>query len=206
MVWRVSAVFEFDELRVRHRDCDAVNLRHRAVCVHEALNGEQWTGDLRQQRFDIPGAKRRIQPDVAPSQKRRIDVVVVARKLSSQISSQVVFARPGNAGDGDVFNKNMWCCDDDARYGVREQRRVYQRDGAAVAMTEQPRFVVCNVDADGGEKCRQYFTRLNVHEVHPPLFVMRPRRRFAVTRTGIDQPARADCRAKLRRKVTPHRH
>lgn len=204
-MWRMAAIFKLQQLRVRYRARDAIDLRHGAVFVIESLNGEQRAGDLWKQRFDIPRPKFRIEPDVIPAPEGGVDIVVIAGELDAQIAVHVDITRLGNACDRYVLNKNMGRRDDGTRDAVGKRRGVYERDGATVAVTKQPWLVVFGGDADGREQCGQYLARLDVHEIRTPLFRVRARCGAAIAGARIHESTVATGNAKLRWEVAPHR-
>ncbi len=65
---------------------DRVDLGQRAVLVAIALDDEHGRGDRGQVRLDVPRPELGVQPDVVPSPKRGVDIVVVATEARSQFT------------------------------------------------------------------------------------------------------------------------
>ncbi len=115
---------------------DGFYLRHGAVLVVFALNGEDGAGDAGEIFFDVPAAEVGMEPDVVPSPECAGGVAMMAREFLCEIrflESQLRFV---DAGDAEVFDENVWGEQDESA-DVVESARVNQGDGTAVAVPEQ---------------------------------------------------------------------
>jgi hypothetical protein len=92
-VHRVAASVELQQLRLRYPGRDAVDLRHRSVFVVVSLHREHRAADRGQRGFDVPAAKRGIEPDVVPAPEGGVDVGVMARQALAQVGGAVEVAR-----------------------------------------------------------------------------------------------------------------
>src|SRR5512139_2833162 len=70
-VRRMAAVGEFQQFGLRCTSGNTLDLLHRSVRVVVPLDGEQRAADGRQQVFDGPGGKCRVEPDVVPAPEGR---------------------------------------------------------------------------------------------------------------------------------------
>jgi len=68
-----------------HLPLDGIELRHGAVLVVVALDGEYRADDAGQVLLDVPGAEFRVQPDVVPAAEGVGGIDVMARKLALQV-------------------------------------------------------------------------------------------------------------------------
>ncbi len=203
---RMAAVVELDEHGVRQRVGDAVDVRHRPVFVVASLDREDRAADRRQQVVDVEAAERLRQPHVVPSPERRVDVRVMAREPLAQVGPAIRDPRALDRVEAEALDVEMRRDDDQPRDAVRIRGRMDERDRPAVAVTEQPRRVDVDVDAERGEQRRQDVARLSMHEVGAPADVGRPRRRRPVAGSREDEAAIAAGRAQARREIAPHRH
>ena len=198
----MPAVVDLEQLCLRCLSGDAADLVERAVLVVHALDREHGAADGRQLFFDIPLAEGRMQPDAAPAPEGRVGVVVVAAQPGRKVGFKIRPASDLDVCHGDVFHKDMRRHQDEPGQRIRKSGGVQQRDGAAVAVPEQPGFVV---DIHRGEKRRQDLISLPVHEIHIPQFIVGTRRGATVAGSREHQPAKPAGLAELRRKVFPHR-
>ena len=83
---RVAAAREEQGLRRERAALDGFHLSESPVLVVLALDHERGAGNRREIFLDVPVAKLRIEPDVIPSAKRFLDVIVIARKFLGQIA------------------------------------------------------------------------------------------------------------------------
>ena len=83
---RVAAAREVQGLRRGHAALNCFYLGQRAVLVVLALDHERGAGNRREIFLDVPVAKLRIEPDVIPSAKCFIGMIVIARKFLRQIA------------------------------------------------------------------------------------------------------------------------
>src|SRR5437868_1835362 len=67
----MPAVGQLEQLAALHALCDVIELRHGAVLIVLALNGEHRAFDARQVILaDIPADEVRVKPDVGPAVER----------------------------------------------------------------------------------------------------------------------------------------
>src|SRR5690606_17082386 len=89
---RMPTIRDDTELSLTGKAFDAIDLFQRAVFVVLALYGKDGASDFVEVGLDVPGAERRVQPDVVPTPERGIHVLVIAAKLFRQIGRQVGLA------------------------------------------------------------------------------------------------------------------
>jgi hypothetical protein len=123
---------------MRHALANRIDLGHRAVVVVVALYREQRLLDRIQFIDNAPCPERRIQPDIVPAIERGIDIGMIAAELAAQIRGFVKLSGLRDALHRNVFDEYMRGDGNRAGQFFRVQRRIEQRDRAAVAMTDQP--------------------------------------------------------------------
>src|SRR3974390_842827 len=169
-VRRVPALRQHDEYCPRHFRYDGIHLRARAVLVLLALDAQHRTANGVEVCLDVPPRKLRIEPDVIPCPKRFVHMRMVARELGAEISGLERNLRGADAGEAELFDKDMRSFKDQRARTLGILTGEDQRDGAAVAMPQQDR----PLDAEPVEQFRQHDLALVVHEGYeappPPLF------------------------------------
>src|SRR5690348_11733878 len=69
---RVPTARDDEQLGLRHLPCNGANLLERSVFVVFALHRQHRRADRTDLRFDVPAAKRGVEPDVVPAAKRGV--------------------------------------------------------------------------------------------------------------------------------------
>ena len=77
----MTAFGQLQQLGRRQNALDAANLLQRAIFIVQALNRQQRAGDCFDRLRQVPMPKSRVEPDVVPTPKSRIDIVVEAASL-----------------------------------------------------------------------------------------------------------------------------
>src|SRR5579864_1473069 len=105
-----------------------------------------------------------------------------------------------------LLDDHVWRDDDDAAEHLRERRSVKQRNGAAVAVSDEPHTgALGGVDLKRIEEGGQHIVRLPVHEIDRPFHVMLAWRRTAIAWPRIHEAAKAEPVAERLRPVLPQR-
>ena len=180
------------------RSRETVDLRHRSVFVVLALDREHRAADARHLRFDVPRAERRIEPDVVPAPERGVRV---GDDSAPSRARRSVWSRR---------RARLRCCARSRprrRDAARPPRRPRRASGNAAAYSSAIEAPSLWPNSHGDAPARRSAAsnagstscRLAVHEVDRPAFVVRARRRPAVTRARVDEAAHA----RARRKAAP---
>src|SRR5690242_9989950 len=204
-VRRMAAIFEDHDFSLRCALANALDLREGAVLVVGALYREYRACDRRQQCFDRPRAKARIEPDVVPAEESRVDVVVIAREFRPDVRRPVRLARVLDAVDREVLDDDVRRDRYHAGDAGAKRRGVDQRDRRAVAVTEEPWRIALAGDAEAIEELRQKLLRLTMHEIDVPALVGTAWRRSSVAGAREHEAAVAAGVAQPLRIVLPHR-
>src|SRR5438093_5778530 len=88
---------ELQPSRGAHATLEPVVLLHRAVFVVHALDRQDRTRDLGQERLDIPSDEIGMQPDVIPTPEGAFDIVMVSRELRAQVAVEIRASGGGDA-------------------------------------------------------------------------------------------------------------
>ena len=83
------ALCELAKPDVRRPSCDTIDLFQGAIFILNALYSQHAAGDRGKIFLDVPGSKRRIQPDVVPTPKRAVHIVVITGEALAQIGGFV---------------------------------------------------------------------------------------------------------------------
>ena len=189
----------FSSSRVRHAPRDAVDLRQRAVLVVHALDREHRAADRARSRASMFQSRNAGEPDVVPAPERGVDVVVVARepRRAGRVSRYAV-ARALDARDARRPRRRRAA----RRRSARDARRESARHEAARSSRRRcGRRATGAVDMPSASSSAGSTSRAcAVHEVGRPALVGRARRRAAVARTRVDEPAHAAAPRKARRE------
>ncbi len=117
------------------------------------------------------------QPDVVPSPKRGVDIVVVATEARAQVTVAVRDASRLDRLDPDVLDEHMRRDEHEAGHWVTAPG-MDDRDRGAVAVADEER----TLEAELGEQRWEHDQRLVVHVRHRPWFGRRGRSAVAVAR------------------------
>src|SRR5271157_3118816 len=138
-VRRMLAVREHQDLRRWHARLCRLHLRDRSVLVLFALNAQDGTPDRRQIFFDVPRSKLRIEPDIVPSPKRCVHLLVVASQLLRQVGRLVVHLRLRDAGHAEVLDKHVRRFQNHRARPLRILPGKDERDRSTIAVPQQDR-------------------------------------------------------------------
>jgi len=82
-------------------------LRRGPAChiIVFALNDQGRAGNRAKESFNVPLAKLRIEPNVIPSTKHFVDMLVIARQFFSQVTGFIELANRDGAAEAELFDE-----------------------------------------------------------------------------------------------------
>src|ERR1700747_367160 len=102
---RVSPIMEEQRLRVRQPSLNRSHVSQSPVLIVFALNHQRGASYRTKIFFDVPFAKSRIEPDVIPSAKHFINMIVISRKPFRQVARFIEFANRRDASQAELFDE-----------------------------------------------------------------------------------------------------
>src|SRR5260370_4438302 len=184
--------------RRRHAPLNRFHLSERAVFVVLALNHQRGAGNCFQIFFDVPLAELRIEPDVVPSAKGAIDVIVIGRQSFRKVGGLVEFANRGDASDAQILHKNVRRLKSKSAHALGPSACVNQSDGGAVAVSKKNG----PLNLKRAEQFRKNYFGFVMHEVSRAL--LREAFRFSMAVARIHQNAAAGGLRHSLREIFPH--
>jgi hypothetical protein len=128
---------------------DRVDLRHRAVGVVHALNGEHGAGDAFCVFSHVEVAERLTQPHVAPLPKRAFQIGVKASEFFRQVGGFKSLFHVGDGGDANRLHEKVRSHCHTAC--ALKLAGVEQGDGAAVGVAHEQRLFDAELFEQGGQ-------------------------------------------------------
>src|SRR6266404_9265106 len=130
---RVSAIRKDQRLRPRDLPLNRFDMGHSSVFVVFALYHQRGAGDRSEIFFDVPVAKLWVEPDVIPSAKHFVNMIVIPRKFFRQVARFVQLANGPCATQAELLDENVRRLQNESAYPLRPSARINQGDGSAIA-------------------------------------------------------------------------
>src|SRR5882762_1453082 len=130
---RVPASRENQRLRPSNAALNGFNVGHGAIFIVFALNDQGGARNRAKESLNVPLAKLRIEPNVIPSAKHFVDILVVARKFLRQVTRFIDLANRDSASQAELFDEDMRCLQNKSANLLGPGACVNQSDRAAIA-------------------------------------------------------------------------
>src|SRR5665647_2024384 len=174
------------------------DLSMRSIAVSVTAYDQHRDGDPGQILSEIECGKSGIEPDVIPSPKRDIDVLVITRKTLAQVARFECLACISDLGEGFRLNAKMRCHQNDTTHArICNISDIGGGHRSAVAVTEQKP----PTKSDRFEDFRQDVERVTLHIIDRK--GRHNRRRCAVAGARIDKYAGASLFENTTREFAP---
>src|SRR5580765_4308179 len=136
---RVAATRKNQRLRPRNAALNHFNVGKCPVLIVFPLDDESGARNRAKESLNVPLAKLRIEPNIVPSAKHFVDMLVIARKFFTQVTSFEHFANRNGASETKIFDENVRRFQNKPANLFRPSARVNQSDRAAITMSKQNR-------------------------------------------------------------------
>ena len=128
---RVPASRKNQRLRPSNAALNGFNLGYGAIFIVFALNDQGGAGNRAKESFNVPLAKLRIEPNIIPSAKHFVDMLVITRQFFTQVSGVIDFANRNGASQTELFDENVRRLQDESANFFGPSAGVDQSDRAA---------------------------------------------------------------------------
>src|SRR5882757_8627329 len=136
---RVPASRKNQRLRPSNAALNGFNVSDCAIFIVFALNDESGARNRAEIFFNVPLAKLRVEPNIVPTAKHFVDMLVIARKFFTQVTGLIHFANRHGATEAKLFDENVRRLQNKSANLFRPSACVNQSDRTAVAMPKQNR-------------------------------------------------------------------
>src|SRR6267142_4685139 len=131
---RVAAPWKDQRLRPSNAAVNGFNVGYRAIFVVFALNDQSGARNRAEIFFNVPVAKLRLEPNIAPTAKHFVGMRVIARKFFAQVAGLIHFANCDSTSEAKPFDKDVRRLQNKSANLFRPSACVNQSDRTAVAM------------------------------------------------------------------------
>src|SRR6267154_6480749 len=104
---RMPAPWKDQRLRPSNTALNCLDVSQRSVFIVFALDDQSGARNRAKESFNVPLAKLRIEPNITPSAKHFVGMLVIARKFFAQVGGLIHFANRNGASQAKLFDENV---------------------------------------------------------------------------------------------------